>query len=111
MNEDNRLHYRARAELRAEWKAAFWGLAKQARIPKGLPHIEVFVTHHYRANVPDCDACAPAVKAAIDGIALAGVVQNDGPKWVGPITYQLPHKALRPALELLLVVAVPTPVF
>lgn len=107
MNHDNNLHYRERANLRMVWKNAFWGLAKQAKIPK-LDHVRLSIIHHYsdRRYVPDCDACAPAVKAAIDGIRIAGVISDDGPQWVGPITYELPVKSLRNALEVVVTATV-----
>lgn len=39
----------------------------------------------------DVGACAPAVKAVIDGLVDAGWIADDGPKWVRSVTY-LPHR-------------------
>lgn len=107
---NDRLHHMERDALVKEWSGAFCQLARVARIPKALAHVTVSVTHHYKGAryVPDCDNAAPAAKAAIDGLKLAGVVADDGPRWVGPIHYEIPVIAASPGLELLVTAEAPT---
>lgn len=42
---------------------------------------------------PDCAAAALAVKAALDGIVLAGVLEDDGPRFVKSILFNAPVNA------------------
>lgn len=101
MNQDNLMHHLARHRRRTEWKEAFWALAKAAKMPTGLDHVMIRITHRYTSKrPPDCDACAPAAKAAIDGLVLAKVVADDSPTYVGPITYEIPVRSGHDALEL-----------
>lgn len=102
-SSNDRLHHHAHNRLVEEWKGAFCMLAREARIPKGLDHITITVVQHYTDEryEPDHDNCAPAVKAATDGLVLAGVVQDDKKRWVGPTTYHLPVLGKQIGLELL----------
>lgn len=102
---NDRLHHMAKAALNEEWINAFAMLARVHRLPKGLDHVTITATHLYTDEryVPDDDNCHPAVKAAKDGLVAAGVVQDDGPAWMGPTTYAVPRKAKRAGLELLVI--------
>lgn len=93
-------HWTDRAELTKEWRQAFWGLAKEQRIP-ALTSIGIFVQQVCRNRKrPDPGACYPAVKAAIDGLVDAGVIPDDGPDYVDFITFWAPEVGTADALVL-----------
>lgn len=102
---NDRLHHHAKAKLNTEWRDAFTLMARAHKMPKGLDHITVIVRHHFtdQRYVPDCDNSAPAAKAAIDGLVAAGVITDDGPRWVGPVTYELPVLGPQAGLELIVI--------
>lgn len=88
-NQDKNLHHHARADKVAEWRKAFWGLAGQAKIPT-LAHVGITVRPYYRrwnGKFPDPASCAPAAKAAIDGLVDAGVMPDDGPQYVAWVKF------------------------
>jgi crossover junction endodeoxyribonuclease RusA len=85
-----------------EWRGVFWLLAIEAKVPS-LPSIVVTVLHETRtARLPDCGACAPAVKAAIDGLVDAGVIADDTPEFLRCIRFVAPFKTGRDALSLVI---------
>ena len=49
-------------------------------------------------------ACAPAVKAALDGIVDAGVLPDDGPAFVWAVTYRAPFRSARKQNALILTI-------
>lgn len=59
-------------KVTATWRKAFYLLARQARVPR-LRHFEVesIPLHRDLRSPQDTMACAPATKAAIDGIVAA----------------------------------------
>lgn len=88
-NQDMRLHHKPRAEKIAEWRRAFWGLARAAKVPP-LGRIGVTVEPHYRrwnGKFPDPASCAPAAKAAVDGLVDAKVIPDDGPRYVAWVKF------------------------
>jgi hypothetical protein len=92
-NEVRRHHWSWTREQVEVWRASFWGLAKLEKIPH-LDCVRIEVNHWYsRGSSPDVGACAPAVKAAIDGLVDAHVIDDDDPAHLVGITY-------RPALVL-----------
>lgn len=100
MNADNNLHHRQRAKMRAEWRDAFADLAR------GCPpmrYAKIVVCHETatRRKVDAC-ACAPAYKAALDGVVAAGVLPDDGPEFVGPVVFNAPEYTGRDALVITL---------
>lgn len=86
------LHYNARAEYDERIRGEVHWLAKVARLPKGLD--EIIVTAHPIVRTgtprPDAAACAPTVKAAIDGLADYGIVADDGPDHVRGVMFVAP---------------------
>lgn len=83
-------HWR-RAALVREWRTTFAWLALEQRIPP-LGCIEVTATPEvkHRGSMPDTGACIGAVKAAIDGLVDAGVLEDDGPDQVTALTFCAP---------------------
>jgi len=78
-NANNRKHHHARAADVRLWREAFWGLALEAKVGR-CQRVRLTVRPYLRGNrAMDTDACAPSVKAAIDGLVDARVVPNDGP--------------------------------
>jgi hypothetical protein len=78
-----------RAAWGKEWRAEF---ARQAANLAPLTSIEVTVLPELRnrSSQPDTGACIGAAKAAIDGLVDAGVLPDDGPKYVRRLTFLAP---------------------
>ena len=90
------------ADRTKEWRGVFHLLALEAKVP-ALPSVVVTVLHETRTRtLPDCGACAPAVKAAIDGLVDAGVIPDDTPEFLTEIRFMAPFKTGRDALVLIL---------
>ena len=69
------------------------GLAGARRV--GIPQLEAFTVkatplHKDRRSPQDVGACAPAVKAMIDGFVDAKVCPNDTPEFVPELTFTAP---------------------
>jgi hypothetical protein len=77
---------RTRSERRA------WELLARAEKVPAMDRIRVVVTplHKDRRSPQDCAACAPAVKAAVDGLVDAGVIPDDNPDHLDEITFRAP---------------------
>lgn len=91
MNQErSQKHWTQRAKRTKEWREAFYVLAKQARIPH-LDRIRVVaVQHRKNRRKIDVGACFPAVKAAIDGITDAGVLDDDDSRHLIELTFAEP---------------------
>jgi hypothetical protein len=77
-----------RASRTKEWREKFAELAADCR---PLRSIEVVVLPEVRNKVmPDTGACIGAAKAAIDGLVDAGVIPDDGPRFVRRLTFLAP---------------------
>ena len=86
--KSNKYH---RAALVREWRESFAWLARKERIPK-LDRVVVTAVPHLRdRRAQDTGACFPAVKAAIDGLVDAGVLDDDGPDVVVEIRFHAPQ--------------------
>ena len=82
-----------RAELVKTWRTAFKFLALQQRIPM-LTDVTITAQPHQKSGrLQDVSACNPAVKAAIDGLVDAGVMQDDSPEFLTAITFLQPVRA------------------
>lgn len=82
---------------RAEWKL----VAEHFEVPH-LDSCEIIATplHANFAAPQDVGACAPEVKAAIDGLRDAGVLTDDTAVYVTRITYEAPRVCGENGLEL-----------
>jgi crossover junction endodeoxyribonuclease RusA len=68
------------------WREAVWGLALEAKVGR---HQRVRLTVALRLRGKrsmDIDACAPSLKAAIDGLVDARVIPDDGQGHIEAIT-------------------------
>lgn len=83
-------HWKQRSGPTKEWRDAFYTLAKQERIPH-LDRARIIVVQHRadRRRI-DLGACFPAVKAAIDGITDAGVLDDDDSEHMIELTFACP---------------------
>jgi hypothetical protein len=89
-----------RAELTREWREYFCQAAHVEHV-RPLRHIDVEVLQLCRdRRLPDVGACLPAVKAAIDGLVDAGVIPDDGPKFVHSLLFTPPRTVGYDALSL-----------
>lgn len=90
-NTQRRWHHHRRADAVRRWRQAFALLAREQRIPL-LDAIEITATPYLanRRGQQDVGGCYPAAKAAIDGLADAGVVPDDGPDHVRSLTFTAP---------------------
>ena len=83
-------HWKQRSSPTKEWRKAFKVLAKKAQIPH-LERIRVVVVQHRKDRRKiDLGACFPAVKAAIDGITDAGVLDDDDSRHLIELTFAEP---------------------
>ena len=101
LNSERSAHWRAHRATTEEWRQAFRVLALEAKIPR-CEQIEVTVIHERkdRRSIPDVGACFPSVKAAVDGVTDAGVVDHDGPDHVVRLVFEAPVVTGRHALVL-----------
>jgi len=82
-----------RAELVKTWRNAFKFLAIQQKIPM-LTDVTITAQPYQKlGRLQDVGACNPAVKAAIDGLVDAGVMQDDSPEFLNAITFLQPIRA------------------
>lgn len=88
------------ASLTREWRQEFCLLAKSQRM-RPLRWVNIEVAQLCRDHrIPDVGACLPAVKAAIDGLVDAGVIPDDGPKYVHSLLFTAPTTVGYDALSL-----------
>ena len=100
-NAERGWHHYKRAQVVRDARERWAWLAKIEHIP-ALARISIEATP-LRVNarsMPDVAACYPAVKAAIDGLVDAGVVEDDNPFHVTRITFRAPEVANRDGLRL-----------
>ena len=99
-NAERQWHHMKRASTVRDARERWGWLAKAA----GIPHIETITItatplRKNRASMPDVAACYPAVKAAIDGLVDAGIIDDDNPHHVKAVTFTAPqivgHDGLR----------------
>lgn len=95
LNQANQKRW-AWIEARQEWRSVFQAMALGCA-PLASCHVHVKHLLGTRRKV-DVGACMPSVKAAVDGIVLAGVLEDDGPAFVTGMTFQAPVFAGRDAL-------------
>lgn len=87
MNVHRTLHFRARAEDDKSWREVFAWLAKVEKVPQ-LQRIEVVAMPlHANNRRQDVAACAPAVKAAVDGLVDARVIPDDTDAHLASVTF------------------------
>lgn len=91
-NKYRTLHHHERADYDERVRGEIHWLARKARLPKGVD--EILVTAHpivrRGTTRADAAACAPTVKAAIDGLVDHGFIPDDGPDHVRGVMFVAP---------------------
>lgn len=81
-----------RARLTKEWRTAFNVLARQQQAQRMKWASIIIAPRQKGGRLQDAGGCAPAAKAAIDGLVDAGVFADDSPEYVRSITYLRPTR-------------------
>ena len=91
VNKVASLHRQAWATHTREHRLLWQLLTRNAKVPP-LGRIRVTVTplHKDRRSPQDVAACAPAAKAAIDGLVDHGVIEDDGPEYLLSVLFLPP---------------------
>lgn len=80
-----------RAKKTKHWRNGFCLLARELNVPKlATCHIIAEPWLKNRSGIQDTGACHPAVKAAIDGIVDAGILEDDSPDILHTLVYRAP---------------------
>lgn len=102
LNDYRNRHWASIAEGTAEWRHAGFYLAKEAKVPH-LERISLVVTPFGPGREQDPGNCYPSVKAFVDGMVDAGVVDDDDGKHVAFITLQAwEHSTGTPGLRVVI---------
>ena len=103
-NIERNLHHHTRAEIVKLWRHAAATYARNLHLgTMGVVTVEAHVSRKVtKGRTPDADAFAPTIKACLDGIVDAGVLVDDGPKYVRAITYHACTPAERDEVRLVL---------
>lgn len=92
-NAERKMTAFERARTVKEWRQAFALLAWAEKLPKRMATPIVItampVLRDHRRQ--DVGACYPAVKAAIDGLVDAGIIEDDDPDYVASIVFVRPE--------------------
>lgn len=93
-----------RAQMVRSWRTTWGWLARAERIPR-LHRVRITATPLARSRrwTSDVAACYPAVKAAIDGLVDAGVLDDDDPRHLLSLTFEAVRICGRDGLELVIV--------
>ncbi len=84
-NEEMRDRWTVRHRKMKPYRVAGWAEANKVQVPDlGVVEVE-FIT--IRPDPMDADGPHPTYKALLDGVVSAGVLVDDGPKWVRSVTY------------------------
>ena len=91
LNAERKMHHFTRAKHVKEWREAAATVAIAKRIPH-LDAIEVTFTPHRvnKSGLADLGGHFPVLKACIDGLMDAGVIEEDGPNIVKRLIFEAP---------------------
>lgn len=91
LNAERKMHHFTRAKNVKEWREAAATVAKAKKIPH-LEAIEVTFTPHRtnKSGLADLGGHFPVLKACIDGLMDAGVIDEDGPDIVRRLVFEAP---------------------
>lgn len=93
-------HWSKNATRTKRWRDAFHLLALESGLANAGPCRITVTPYLQRRPTQDVAACAPAAKAAIDGLVDAGVWPDDTPDYVVQIVFRAPVIGHGNALEL-----------
>jgi hypothetical protein len=91
LNAERKMHHFTRAKNVKEWREA----AATVAIAKNIPHLEAievtFTPHRVnKSGLADLGGHFPVLKACIDGLMDAGVIDEDGPETVQRLVFEAP---------------------
>lgn len=89
LNTERSTHWSKRAKDAQTWREAFWAHGVARRVKFGPVDITAEIVQ--KKPLADCGNGMPSIKAAIDGLIDAGVIQDDSPEWVKSITLIAPR--------------------
>jgi crossover junction endodeoxyribonuclease RusA len=100
LNAERSTHFMPRSEATRQWRADAYWEAKRAKLPH-LDHCSVIVQpYQHRSVLQDAGNCYPVVKACLDGLVDANVLDDDGPEHVTAITLLAPRRATSSSCDL-----------
>lgn len=97
-NSERKGHWSSRAKLTKAWRDYFHMIGKD-RPRLAWAHITV-TPFQARGVLQDTGACHPAVKAAVDGMVDAGILENDTAEFLRSLTF-LPTRRGEDGLHIL----------
>ena len=89
LNSERSTHWSKRAKDAEMWRDAFFWLGKQERVRFGSVHVIAEIVQ--KKPLADCGNGLPSIKAAVDGLVQAGVIEDDSPEFVRSITLIAPR--------------------
>lgn len=92
LNGERGMHYHKRAKFVKSWREAACEAAIEAEVPPMNAIEVVFIPcRKDRRHMADTGGHFPVAKACIDGLVDAGVIPDDGPKYVTSLTFRAPR--------------------
>lgn len=92
-----------RAAIVKEWRTTACLLALAQRFPKmDAVHVIVY-PYQAKGRLADAGGHLPTVKAVVDGLVDAGVLEDDSPAYVHSITMHAPTRTDKDAVKVVLV--------
>lgn len=91
-NAERRQNIYVTRKLTKQWRTDFCLLAQYQKIPRLISARVCAIPYQARGRLQDVGACAPAVKAAIDGLVDAGVLPDDSSKFLTSIEFSAPER-------------------
>lgn len=92
INFERKVHHQRRAEWVREWRRdAFWEVTA-ARIPHMDQVTVIARPFQAKHRLQDAGNCLPTVKAIIDALVDAKVLDDDGPEHVRSLTLMAPER-------------------
>ncbi len=91
-NAERKGNHWERAKLTKEWRSAFTLLARAQRIPPLAWFTVIAEPHQKGGRLQDVAGCAPAVKAAIDGLVDARIAPDDSSEFLRLVTFAAPQR-------------------
>ncbi len=86
-NAERRIHWGARSRIVRAWRECAWACSLgSCRTPSDRPHFDQVMIEAYpqqaRGKLADAEAHHPVVKACIDGVVDAKIIDDDDPSHV-----------------------------
>ena len=101
LNQERTMNFYTVGKVTKTWREAAYWLAKEAKIPRlNRARFVAIPLHATAASPQDAGNCLPAVKAMIDGLVQAQILEDDGPAFVTSIELRAPIVCGEDGLEL-----------